>query len=194
MQRPRPTDVDDPGQQRLDAGTLFRRHAAFVANFLVRLGMDRGELEDVVQEVFMIAHRRGGFAPGPARPTTWLADIAIRVAANRRRSHRRARVATDEDTVARKATVEPAQGEAIDARRALDRVQRALDTVDEDKRAVFILYELEGESCEAIAAGLAIPIGTVYSRLFAARRKFESAYDRLCRREAPARLAAEVSP
>jgi RNA polymerase sigma-70 factor (ECF subfamily) len=181
-------------QERIDAGTLFRRHAAFVASFLARIGIDRPELDDVVQEVFMIAHRRGGFQAGPARPTTWLADIAIRVAANRRRARRRARVAPDEEKVARQAAGDPTPVEAIDARRSLDRVQRALEAVDEDKRAVFVLYELEGESCEAIAAGLGIPIGTVYSRLHAARKKFTRAYERLRLRERPVGAALEVTP
>jgi RNA polymerase sigma-70 factor (ECF subfamily) len=44
--------------------------------------------------------------------------------------------------------------------------------MDAGHRAVFILFELEGESCESIAAGLEVPIGTVYSRLHAARRAF----------------------
>ena len=43
----------------ISAGVLFRQHAAFVANFLVRLGVDRSEVDDVIQDVFMIAHRRG---------------------------------------------------------------------------------------------------------------------------------------
>src|SRR5262249_31749926 len=74
------------GDQALDAGTLFRRHGAFVAAFLLRLGIDRAELDDAVQEVFMTVHRRGGYRPGPARPTTWLAEIALRVLSNRRRT------------------------------------------------------------------------------------------------------------
>ena len=44
-------------------------------------------------------------------------------------------------------------------------MQRALDTVDVERRALFVLFEIEGESCDDIAAGLGIPVGTVYSRL-----------------------------
>ena len=171
-------------EQTLDAGTLFRRHAAFVAGFLVRLGIDRTELDDVVQEVFIIAHRRGGFAPGPARPTTWLADIAVRVAANRKRSHRRARVRADGETVDRKAIAHDEPGAALDARRRLDRVQRALETLDDDKRAVFVLYELDGHGCDEIAEGLGVPVGTVFSRLHAARKKFTKAFERLSKVDA----------
>ena len=59
------------------------------------------------------------------------------------------------------------------------RNQQGLDTLTPEKRTVFILYELEGESCDAIAAGLGIPVGTVYSRLHSARRDFARAHDRL---------------
>jgi len=51
-------------------------------------------------------------------------------------------------------------------------VQEALDTLDNDKRAVFVLVEIEGESCVSVAAGLDIPLNTVYSRLRAARERF----------------------
>ncbi len=62
--------------------------AGFVAGFLRRLGVEAPELDDAVQEVFLTAHRRGGFVAGAAQPTTWLAEIALRVASDMRRSRR----------------------------------------------------------------------------------------------------------
>ena len=79
----------------LDAAKLFREHANFVANFVIRLGMRREEVDDIVQEVFLVAHRRGGFIPGVARPTTWLAEIALRVTSATRRRMRRSREDAD---------------------------------------------------------------------------------------------------
>lgn len=70
-------------------------------------------------------------------------------------------------------------GEQAETAEALRRVQEALDVLDEAKRAVFILFELEGESCESIAAGLGIPVGTVYSRLHKARKLFMEVHSRL---------------
>jgi RNA polymerase sigma-70 factor (ECF subfamily) len=169
--------------EAISAGVLFRRHAAFVANFLVRLGVDRSEVDDVVQDVFMIAHRRGGYRPGAARPTTWLADIALRVNANRRRGQRRSRVSADMGPVERALDPARSPGEALQLRQSLDRVQEALEGLDEEKRAVFILFELEGESCDSIAAGLGVPVGTVYSRLHGARKQFAKAHARLIARE-----------
>jgi RNA polymerase sigma-70 factor (ECF subfamily) len=167
----------------IGAGVLFRRHAAFVASFLVRLGVDRSEVDDVVQDVFMIAHRRGGYRPGAARPTTWLADIALRVNANRRRGQRRSRVSADMGPVEHAVDPGSTPGEALQLRQSLDRVQQALSVLDEEKRAVFILFELEGESCDSIAAGLGVPVGTVYSRLHGARKQFAKAHARLVARE-----------
>ena len=63
----------------------------------------------------------------------------------------------------------------------MQRVQLAIDTLSLEHRAAFILFELEGESCESIASGLQIPLGTVYSRLHAARRGFQKAYAELTR-------------
>ncbi len=164
---------------------MFREYAAFVANFAARLGVSRAELDDVVQDVFLVAHRRGGFTPGPAKPTTWLAEIALRVVSSRRRRLRRSREEPDGDAIAAAEARRGSPGEQAEANESLRRVQQALDVLDEGKRAVFILFELEGESCEAIAAGLGIPIGTVYSRLHNARKQFMEAYARLV--DAPVR-------
>ena len=116
---------------------------------------------------------------GRAKPTTWLAEISFRVFSDRRKKTRRKLEDADTETV----TVAPSQGsspsERAEKRQALARVQSALDTLTPEKRTVFILSELEGESCDAIAAGLGIPVGTVYSRLHSARRDFARAHDRL---------------
>jgi RNA polymerase sigma-70 factor (ECF subfamily) len=58
------------------------------------------------------------------------------------------------------------------AKDAARRLQSALDAMDPAHSAVFILFEIEAESCESIAAGLGVPVGTVHSRLHAARRAF----------------------
>jgi RNA polymerase sigma-70 factor, ECF subfamily len=159
----------------LDGGALFRAHAAFVAGFLTRLGVEPAERDDAVQEVFLVAHRRGGFDEGDAQPTTWLAAIALRVASDLRRTRRRraARDAAGSETAGQRGAT---PFEALAAAESLARVQRALDTLSLEHRAVFVLYEIEGASCESIAAGLGVPVGTVYSRLHAARRGFQQAH------------------
>src|SRR6476646_5944197 len=72
----------------LSTEELFRRFAPFVARFLYRLGVDSDGLDDVVQEVFVVVHRRGGYKAGPAKPTSYLATIATNAASAYRRRRR----------------------------------------------------------------------------------------------------------
>lgn len=166
----------------MDAGRLFRDHATFVASFLARLGVGSSDLDDLVQEVFMTAHRLGGFVPEQAKPTTWLAHIAVRVASNHRRARSRRRHVGDDGVLAMVPSGGGSPEEDAAAAQALVRVAEALRGMDIEHRAVFVLYELEGESCAEIAAGLSLPVGTVHSRLHAARRKFQKAHRRAMRR------------
>jgi RNA polymerase sigma-70 factor, ECF subfamily len=178
------------GDGRLDAQALFRAHSPFVASFLHRLGTPRADVDDLVQEVFLIAHRKGGYVPGPARPRTWLAAIAVRVAHASQRARGRRREAPDEGALA--AAVASSDPAAImEGRRSLARVQSALDALDIEHRAAFVLYELEGESCDSIASSFDVPVGTVYSRLHHARKRFLDAYAALGESQAgkPARRA-----
>ncbi|HKU43305.1 MAG TPA: sigma-70 family RNA polymerase sigma factor [Polyangiales bacterium] len=161
--------------QALGAEALFRAHAAFIASFLHRLGTHPTEVEDLLQEVFIVAHRKGGYVPGPATPRSWLAAIAVRIAQAGRRAHKRREPAAGEVVELLKASdADPAQ--RLEVRRSMERVQRALDGMSFEQRAVFVLFEIEGESCEEIAQALHVPVGTIYSRLHHARRRFVNAY------------------
>jgi RNA polymerase sigma-70 factor (ECF subfamily) len=190
---------DAPGSDvSIDIETLFKLYASFVASFLYRQGARGADIDDLVQDVFLIAHRRGGYRPGPASPTTFLAHLALEANLARRRGEGRwQRSHNDEasDAARGRGPSDPAQ--ALAARDNARRLQAALDSMDAGHRAVFILFELEGESCESIGAGLKLPIGTVYSRLHAARRAFRESVARSERREegAPRRRAYdELSP
>jgi RNA polymerase sigma-70 factor (ECF subfamily) len=167
----------DP-DQHLDSAELFRRHAPFVARFILRMGVPRADLDDLMQEVFLIAHRNGGYDPGPAKPTTYLASIAFRLVHTERRKRKvRSFVQSDDDQVSRAVgTSDPEQ--AAVRRQELLRLEAALATLDDDKRAVFVLADVQGESIVSIAAGLGIPTDTAHSRLRAARRLFREAVER----------------
>lgn len=172
--------MPDHDDTPIDAERLFRSFAPFVAGFLVRLGVVPHDIDDLLQEVFLVAHKRGGYLPGPARPQTWLAEIALRVVSTRRRTERRRGLDL------RGQAPETATGKSSDPfertadRQALRRVHEALATIDAERRAVFVLFELDGESCESIAAGFDVPVGTIYSRLHSARQQFRQAYERAC--------------
>lgn len=165
-----------------DAAALFRAHAGFVASFLRRLGVLGADIDDLTQEVFLVAHRKGGFVPGSGQPRSWLAAIAVRIASTYRRTQRRhPEDASSELDAAQGPAADPAR--SLEARRALQRVQAALDALELDDRATFVLFELEGWSCDAIAAAFEIPVGTTYSRLHNARKRFTDAHARLERED-----------
>jgi RNA polymerase sigma-70 factor, ECF subfamily len=171
----------------LDAGELFRRHAQFVSDFLWKLGLEPQEIDDALQEVFVVAHRRGGFVEAEAKPTTWLAEIAMRVAAKSRRYRRRHPEAPDSPKVVAALAEVPVATADPTTREKVTRLRRALDLLDLEHRSVFLLYELEGASCQEIAVTFEIPVGTVYSRLATARRRLLALYQEAERENAAPR-------
>ncbi|MCA9701126.1 MAG: sigma-70 family RNA polymerase sigma factor, partial [Myxococcales bacterium] len=172
---------------------FYREHYPFVWRSARRmLGTPPSDdaVEDLIQDTFVSAYRRfDSFDPARCRPTTWLFGILRNVARNhrrgeRRRSRRHAAVAELEQQRARWGQ-RPGQAElgagAVLARHMLEGFLRGLD---EDKRAVFVLAELEGASGREIAEALDINANTAHSRLRAARREFCSYFDLPRSREA----------
>ncbi len=157
-----------------DTESLFRQHARFVVRFARRLGVSESDVDDVLQDVFVVAHARGGFQPGPASPATWLAEITLRIVMTRRRNARRRQtepsgIALDPPSDA------PDPERHAEALESLSLVQHALEQMDSETRAIFVLFEMEGASGEAIASALGIPRNAVYRRLFDARKQFATA-------------------
>jgi RNA polymerase sigma-70 factor (ECF subfamily) len=179
--------------ETLDSAELFRRHAPFVAKFILRMGAPRADLDDLMQEVFLIVHRNGGYQPGPAKPTTYLASIAFRLVHTERRKRKvRSFVESDEERVGHAAgTGNPEQD--LDHRQQLNRLDDALDTLDADKRAVLVLADIQGETVVSIAAALDINLDTAYSRLRAARRLFRDAVEERNRLTDPPPSHAEAT-
>ena len=170
-----PTGADALAQP-IDAETLYRAHAPFVASFLRHMGVREHDLDDFLQDVFVLAHRKGGYLPGAAAPRTWLASLAFRVVrAGRRARARRPEPLASVDTLSDDAR---SPAEIVEARRSLQRVQAVLEHLSLEHRAAFVLHEIEGESCESIAALWDVSVGTIYSRLHHARKRFLESYER----------------
>jgi RNA polymerase sigma-70 factor, ECF subfamily len=166
-----------------DLATVHAEHVDYVWRSLQRLGVREPDLEDALQEVFVVVYRRLPSFDGSCRMTSWLFGIALRVAAAyRRRAHRRR-----EQLVADAASDQESPGKSPEEQTALsqarERVVQILDSMDLEKRAVFVMFELEELGGPEIARELGIPIGTVYSRLDAARRDFARALRRSKLRE-----------
>ncbi len=150
--------------------TLFSAHADFVWRSLRHFGVADVDLEDQTQEVFLIAHRRREDCEGQ-HPRSWLFGIARRcAAAYRRRSHRRHERPV-EALPERSDTRDPSVGAEIDL------LSRVFASLDEDKQAVFLLYEIEEMSMREVAEVLQIPLQTAYARYHAARRDLTRALE-----------------
>lgn len=158
-----------------DFDAIYREHFPFVWRNLRRLGVAEAYVEDAAQEVWVVVHRRLKDFEGRSSVRTWLFGIAMRTASDHRRWRRRKdpRDRDDEvDALASRAPSPEALTERSQAARALDAL---LDAIPEERRAVFVLAELEQMSAPEIAASVGVPLNTVYSRLRVARAEFEAA-------------------
>jgi RNA polymerase sigma-70 factor (ECF subfamily) len=152
---------------------VFAETAPFVWRALRRLGVREEDVEDVAQEVFLVVHRRLSSFEGHSTVRTWVYGICLRVAADHRRRPHHAREQPMEEPPEPIAQAE--QDAEVDRRRALAWLDRVLDQLDDDKRAVFVLYEIEGAPMSEIAKLLGCPVQTAYARLYAARKHVEAA-------------------
>jgi RNA polymerase sigma-70 factor (ECF subfamily) len=152
---------------------VFAECAPFVWRALRRLGMAEADVEDVCQEVFLVVHRRLATFEGHSSVRTWVYGICLRVASDYRRRPHRVRERALEEAPERSAPAE--QHDEIERREALAWLDGVLDELDEPKRAVFVLFEIEQVPMSEVAAAAGCPVQTAYARLYAARKHIEAA-------------------
>lgn len=153
---------------------LYRAHRRQVAANLYRVLGDRTDLDDLVQEVFVIAFRGLARFRGEARLSTWLYRICVNVALGRIRSRaRRPPPILRAEPVGEEPGRSPeTPHRALERRRARDRVYRALEQLPPKKRIVLYLHEIEGRSLKDIAYLVDANPVTVRTRLHYAKRDF----------------------
>ncbi len=156
---------------------LFETHFDFVWRSLRRLGVPELTADDAAQEVFMVASRRLAEIE-VGRERSYLFATALRIAANARRAIVR-RGEHDEEAVETLVDQAPGPDELADRQRARAFLDRVLEAMDLELRAVFVLYELEEMTMAEIAVTLELPPGTVASRLRRAREAFQATVARL---------------
>jgi len=162
----------------IDSGAFHRlyvENVQFVYGVLLSFGVALAAVEDAVQDVFVVAHRRLPEFEGRAKHRTWLFEIALRVAHDYRRSAKRRSAEPLSEAVADRAST-PADVAA--AHEALAELGVILDDMDDDKRTVLVLSDLEGMTAAEIAEIVGVGINTVYSRLRLAREALEKAIAR----------------
>jgi RNA polymerase sigma-70 factor (ECF subfamily) len=162
---------------------LFRDYGAFAWRVLRRLGVAERDVEDVCQEVFVTVHRRLPSFEGRSSAQTWLYGICVRTAADyRKRAIHRREVPVKEPYEGAIDANQESDTALREARATLDRI---LDALDDDKRAVFVLFEIEELPMTEVAIAVGCALQTAYSRLHAARRDVKAAMHRLRATEQP---------
>lgn len=156
---------------------VFEAEFGYVSKSLRRCGVRNADVEDLVHDVFLAAHV--GFATfDPARPIKpWLFGIAFRIASHHtRRAGYRREEATD---LPESADPSPAADAVLEAQQKRALLAKALDALDDDRRAVLMMHDLDGLPMNDIAIELGVPVFTAYSRLRVAREQLAAHVRRL---------------
>ncbi len=159
----------------LDFRRVFERYGRYVWRLLRRMGVPEADVPDVAQEVFMIVRRKLHQVHSPASLRGFVYGIAVREASDHRRS---ARVRRERVTLAPPDPgIDAPQEDDLERARARMILHEALGRLDENKRVVFVLYELEELGMREIAEVVGCPLQTAYSRLHAARKSVIAAFE-----------------
>lgn len=159
-----------------DVRRLYVAHAGELRQAMARLapGLDA---DDLLQELFLTVIAKPDALLCADAPRAWLYGVAVKLAATRARSARVRRffgLAAAEHEPARV----DAPGRTLEQRDAQRAVLKALDSVSAVRREAFVLFELQGLSGEEVAQALDVPLKTVWTRLFHARREVTAALER----------------
>ncbi|MGC4092760.1 MAG: RNA polymerase sigma factor [Polyangiaceae bacterium] len=150
-------------------GELYDRHQQPLRRFLSRATCGHADVDDLVHATFLIAAESAARYDGRSACRPWLIGIAVRLVRRRRRSLY--------GFLSMLTSLGATRASSADPRASLHErtdVERALERLSEPKRVTLLLAEVEGLSCPEIAELLAIPVGTVWTRLHAARRELRA--------------------
>lgn len=164
---------------------IYECYLDFVWSSVRRFGVGEEAVDDVVQEVFVIIHSRLHTVQQPNSLRSWIYGVVRRTVSGHRRSLR-ARGGLGVDFAFFEGTLvsgQPTPSEQNEQNDRLRLLATLLTELDEPKREVFVLAELEEMPVPEIAQALEIPLNTAYSRLRAARQAFEQALARHTLRE-----------
>jgi RNA polymerase sigma-70 factor (ECF subfamily) len=150
---------------------LVREYLSHVYRLLRHLGVPEGDLDDACQQVFLVlARKHSTISPGSER--AFLSSVSARIASRWRRTHRRRHELVSDELSIQPNTYEPSPEQHLELVEAQRLLLHVLDTLPETLREVFVLFEIEELTMRDISEVLAIPQGTVASRLRQARSQF----------------------
>jgi RNA polymerase sigma-70 factor (ECF subfamily) len=160
-----------------DLDRLYAAELPAVYGFLVRWGARGPEVEDLAHDVFVTALRRWDSydASRPVRP--WLLGIAHRLLSDARKRANRTRETSGE--LPDVADERDATGDRLREREAQAIVQEALQSLEDERRTVFIMCDIEGLPPAEVAEAMGAKLATTYTRLRVAREEFAAAVRRI---------------
>lgn len=162
----------------------YRDYAQTAARWARQLGGSDMDVEDVVQEVFLVVSRRLSSFRGEARFSSWLFEIMRKIVANHRRRQRwRFWRSGNEQSLASAPSSLPDPAAELERRQAVAFFYSALDQLPEKYRTVLVLYEIEGLSTQAIADLCELNLSTVKVQLVRARERFLNHFRDLRKKE-----------
>jgi RNA polymerase sigma-70 factor (ECF subfamily) len=170
----------EPGQGTRLRG-LVDAYFDFIWRSLRRLGVTYASVDDAAQRVFWVASQNLDDID-PRRERSFLFGVAVRVASECRRGDRRRREVNSDEHMDAAEHPSPGPEELLDQKRARETLDELLDDLSLELRTVLVLVEGEGLKAHEVAEILAIPEGTVSSRLRRARVALAEAIQRLQRR------------
>lgn len=144
---------------------LYRRHVNRVYAICYRMTADQVRAELLTQDAFVQVWEKLGSFRGESAFGTWLHRLTVNVVLQDLRSRRRER-----DRRALQGEQEPAERHVADSPDARLDLERAIATLPEGARTVFVLHDIEGFTHEEIAEHLGIAVGTTKAQLHRARK------------------------
>jgi RNA polymerase sigma-70 factor, ECF subfamily len=171
-------DTARPASDRLEIEEVYEAHFDFVWRSARRLGASDLLVDDIVQEVFVVVQRRLAEFQGRSQLKTWLFGITRRVVRAQARRHARQSPLGLEELEQLADNDRPSAEAQLMADEDTRLLYALLEELDDDKREVFVLCELEEMSGPEIAEALNLQLSNVYTRVRVARQAFAAALQR----------------
>jgi len=166
-----PRGAFTPSEARPVFAEVYAEHFELVWRSLRHLGVPPAALDDAVQDVWLVVHRRLPEFDGRSKVSTWLFGISINVARSRRRAPRERYPSEPLPEGIESTSLDPER--ALASRRAWTLVQAFLEELPELTRAIFVSALLENFSPAETAAATGLDVQTIYHRVRALRRSFQ---------------------
>lgn len=151
---------------------LYQRHSGRLFNLAYRMAGARGDAEDLLQDIFLLAYRKIASFRGESSLGTWLYRLAMNHCLDVLRS-RQARMGQQTDSLDDESAMVPPAAPSLGAVSRLD-LERAIGLLPHACRAAFLLHDVEGFGHQEVGAILGISEGTSKSQVHKARLRIRS--------------------